>query len=284
MHANFQLVLLAIACQIANAFSQTNPIILITAPAKLEWRGDWMYLRVSDASHRYEFPWGCPPKYSPTGIVSLETNHVYTFTVVEEQSLLVPSHLLVTNVPVPRVLRIEDQGKLIWDHEVCEVHRSKMEFKDVPIAYGLFVPRPNDPTSDEDLRLFPHRREFSNGGCAVTLKSPKTEKIHVCNDCKEAFAWWSGTATAPFSVLPRDTRYDHDQHLRVAFLDSFGKGYVAAWARKEALPIFAPTSEEEKAKVFGYLDGMMAGRIARDAWSVTSGQRYGPSTTTSSKR
>jgi hypothetical protein len=81
-------------------------------------------------------------------------------------------------------------------------------------------------------------------------------------------------------VLPRDTRYDHNQHLRLVYLEAYGKAYVAAWARKEALPVFGPTSEDDKARVFGYADGAAAGRVARDAWSGANGQRYGSTNST----
>jgi hypothetical protein len=281
MRATFQLLLILIAGHFAIAFCQTNSLIFITSPAKMEWRDGWMYLRISDAKHSYEFPWGFPPRYSHTGIVSLESNRVYTFTVIEEESTLIPKHLMLTNIPIPRVLRIEDHGKLVWDHEVCEVHKTKMEFKEVSIVYGLIIPGPPAPTPDQELRLFPHRGEVSFGGCAVTLDSPKTESIYVCSECKEAFAWWSGTAKAPLSLLPLVTRYDRDPALRAAYLDSFGKGYVDAWAGKEHLPVFGPTTEEDKARVFGYSDGMVAGRAARATWSGAKGQRYGPTNSAS---
>jgi hypothetical protein len=190
MRSTTQLLLSLVAGHFAVAFCQTNPVFLVTAPAKMEWRNDWMYLHVSDGKHSYEFPWGYPPHYSHTGIVSLETNHVYTFTVIEEESTLIPKHLMLTNIPIPRVLRIEDRGKLVWDHEVCEVHKVKMELKEVPIVYGLIRPAPGAPTPDQELHLFPHRWEVSHGGCAISPHSPKSEKIYVCRECKQAYDDW----------------------------------------------------------------------------------------------
>jgi hypothetical protein len=277
VRATIQCLSLLAAGNFSVAFCQTNSVILITAPAKMESRGEWVHLRISDEKHTYDLPWAYPPYYNSTGAVSLETNHVYTFTVVEEESALIPKDLAVTNILIPRIRRIEDHGRVVWDQEVCEVHKVKMDFKEVPTVYGLIPPPgPSDPSPGQELRLFPHRSEVLPRGCAVRPEDPKTGRIYVCSACKEAFAWWSGTATVPFSVLPRDTRYDPNQHLRLVYLEAYGQGYVAAWARKEALPVFAPTTDDDKAKVFGYADGTAAGRSARDGWSAADGQRYGP--------
>jgi hypothetical protein len=239
---------------------------VITAKPRFKQRAGFVSLVVSDANQSFDIAWGAMvPKvqYLP---LSLDTNVVYTFTVEQK-----PYREFV----IPELHRVDFNGQTIYDIEVCEVHKVKMEHKEVTIHYGL--PRPVDKLSaDIERQLFPHSREYSLGGCVISPQSPKTTETYVCGRCKEAFEWWSGTATAPISVLPRDTRYDSDQHLRLVYLEAYGKGYVAAWVRKEALPVFNPTSEDDKARVLGYADGAVAGRDDRDAWSGANGQPYEP--------
>lgn len=142
-----------------------------------------IYLTISDAKHSYEFPWGIPPHYN--GSVVLESNRVYTFTVIEE-----PLSLLGVGSSFPVVVRVERDGKMIYDREVCEVHQIQMERKWVRIVYGLIAPGPGEPSGDTEQRLFPHRREVSFGGCVVSPDSPKTNKVYVCSQCKKAYEKW----------------------------------------------------------------------------------------------
>jgi len=91
---------------------------------------------------------------------------------------------------IPELRKVEWAGQTIFDIEVCEVHTSKMDYKEVKIAYGLFVPGPDEPSGDTARRLFPHRHEYSFGGCVVSADSPKTEMAYVCSDCKKAYEKW----------------------------------------------------------------------------------------------
>jgi hypothetical protein len=77
---------------------------------------------------------------------------------------------------------------MIYDIEVCEVHKTKMEHKEVRIVYGYFLPRPDEPSYDVERRLFPHRREYSLGGC--TVNNLETERVYVCTDCRKAYDKW----------------------------------------------------------------------------------------------
>ena len=77
-----------------------------------------------------------------------------------------------------------------YDIEVCEIHRTKMEHKEVRIAYGLILPGPDAPSTDMERRLFPHRSEYSLGGCVSTPLSSKAERVYVCPDCKKAYEKW----------------------------------------------------------------------------------------------
>jgi hypothetical protein len=165
---------------VADAAEQSNAPVVITAPARLEQRGDWIYLTISDARHSYDLPWAMPPHYA--GSVALESNRVYTFTIIEEPSR---SGFLLSDV-----VRVERDGKMIYDREICEVHHIKMDRKEVRIAYGLLVPGPGEPTGDIEQRLFPHRYEVAFGGCVVSPNSPKTDKVYVCSECKKAYEKW----------------------------------------------------------------------------------------------
>jgi hypothetical protein len=253
--------LISLGCVALTAAAQT---VVITTKPGIERRGQFSYLVIADTNHSFDISLGMPPDM-PFIPVSLDTNRVYTFTVAQK-----PFH----SITIPRLRKVQLSGQTIYDIEVCEVHKTKMEHKEVQIVYGLILPGRDGPSADTERRLFPRSREYSLGGCIVGEE--KTTEMYVCSACKEALAWWSGTATAPHSVMPRNTRYDHDQRLRLTYLEAFGKAYVAAWARKESLPVFGPTSEEDKAKVFGYADGATVGRTARDAWTGANGQRYGP--------
>lgn len=78
----------------------------------------------------------------------------------------------------------------IYNIEVCEIHRTKMEHEEVRIAYGLIRPGPDEPSGDTERRLFSHRRGYSLGGCVITPFSPKTMRVYVCTDCKKAYQKW----------------------------------------------------------------------------------------------
>jgi hypothetical protein len=194
MRAIVRLLIFLIVSQVAVVYGQTNTSIVITAPAKFKAHGAWTYLTITDTKHSYDFLWTISPHgYAPAGVVSLETNHVYTFTVIEEDpglNCLLKDYLL-TKTPIPRLRRIEDHGKLIWDREVCEVHWIKMDFRDVPIVYwDRRSPPPGEPTRDEELRLFPHRYELYFGGGSHGSDSPKTNNVYVCSECKKAYEKW----------------------------------------------------------------------------------------------
>jgi hypothetical protein len=180
MHAIVTIIGIIVFGQLAaRAAESSKPPVVITAPARLEQRGDWTWLTISDAKNSYELPWALQPH---VGSVALEPNRVYTFTIVEE-----PFHY---RFPIPQVARVERDGKVIYDRETCEAHHVKMDRKVVRIDYGLIVPGPGEPTGETEHRLFPHRHEVAFGGCVVMPDSPKTEKVYVCSECKKAYDKW----------------------------------------------------------------------------------------------
>lgn len=107
--------------------------------------------------------------------------HVQTFTIEETE---------FRSVMVPKLLKVQKEGRTIYDIEVCEIHRTKMEHKDVRILYGLILARPTDTSPETERKLFPHQREYSLGGCVVASDSPKTARVYVCDKCKIAYEAW----------------------------------------------------------------------------------------------
>lgn len=68
------------------------------------------------------------------------------------------------------------------DVSICEVHRIKMEYKRVPVRYGLVSYPPGYINAKP--ACFPHGWEYVNGGCVI--QDLKETKIPVCPDCKKA--------------------------------------------------------------------------------------------------
>ena len=159
--------------------------VVITAQPKFADEGEITYLLLADRKHQYEVAWAMPPKvrFVP---VELDTNRVYTFTLHEKP---------YRNITIPELLRVQVDGQTIYDIEVCEVHKLKMEQKKVRISYGL-PPASMLPT-DTERRLFPHCREQVLGGCVISSDSPKTETIYVCGECKKGYEKWKAESTRP---------------------------------------------------------------------------------------
>lgn len=125
--------------------------------------------------------WVMPPRYR--GLVPLDTNQTYTFTIESVQSGL-------KGYVFPEVIRIELNGLTVFDHEICEVHQRRMERKRVPIRYGLFISDSTWPSADTERTRFPHYREFVPGGCVRGPRSPKSERLFVCDECKASHSQW----------------------------------------------------------------------------------------------
>jgi hypothetical protein len=183
-----QLLLVVLLGQFTvSAAERTKGAVSITTTPKFEERGQFTYLIIGDAKHSYDVAWAMPPGLSFVP-VSIETNRVYTFTVVEEP---------YKSIKITKLTRVQQQGKIIYDVEVCEVHKTRMEHKKVRIAYGLIMPSPGQPTADDERELFPHWREISFGGCCIEPDSPKAEKIYVCSQCKVAHEKWTKNRQNP---------------------------------------------------------------------------------------
>jgi hypothetical protein len=118
------------------------------------------------------------------------------------------------------------------------------------------------------------RKTVSNYANAGPIKLWAIEEL--IDELMARAEWKPGLPKAPAPLLPKVTRYDSDPVLRAAYLDSFHKGYVDAWEQKESLPVFGPASDADKARVFGYTEGMIAGRAALGKWFGTNNPGIGP--------
>jgi hypothetical protein len=152
--------------------------VTITARPTFEDQGQFTYLLLTNAQHSYRFLWGMPQKVQFVP-VTLDTNRTYTFTFEERP---------YESITIPELHRVQQDGQIVYDIEVCEVHKTKMEHEEVPILYGLIRRSPDGPSSEEERNLFPHERECSFGGC--TVGSQKTDWVYVCKDCKKAYEKW----------------------------------------------------------------------------------------------
>jgi hypothetical protein len=165
---------LTLTCSFAYASAQ---VIITTRPTFAD-RGQFIYLVLADDKHRYEVAWAMRPKMQFVP-VELDTNRVYTFTLHEKP---------YRNITIPELLRVQADGQTIYDVEVCEVHKTKMQLKEVRISYGL--PASGTLPTDTERRRFPHCREQVLGGCVISPDGPKTEKIYVCSECKSGYEKW----------------------------------------------------------------------------------------------
>jgi hypothetical protein len=165
-----------------------GPVQLFTVHGKPQFvqDGDFTNLRITDNKRSWDLGWGYHGmSFFP---VTLDTNQTYTFTMAEK-----PFH----GSSIPELRRVLLGGTVLYDREICEVHKKKMVHKEAPIAYGLMLPDPEDPSGEIERRMFPHRYEISFGGCVITPRSPKTEKIYFCSECKKAFAKWRSEKGKP---------------------------------------------------------------------------------------
>ena len=249
--------------------AELSQTLIITAVPKFNDRGDAVWLCVSDDSKSFEFLWSLSGVQTRVGSITLATNRTYTFTL---RSDLTASR--VVNVPYDfrkkaALMRIEESSQLLWDCEICEAHKIKMDKKDVPVVYGLLRPDKDTPTAEQDRHLFPHRQEFVAGGCVVGTE--KTVETYVCHECKAAVERWRAApkvakvTSLPWSKIPwpQATRYDNDSRLRLVYLTAFRDGYIAALNDEHGIAVFKPETEDDKAKVLGYADGQLAGDAAR---------------------
>ena len=165
----------------ASHLMSSKPAVIMARP-KFGRHGPFIRLIVSDTNGTYVVPWSRDGETSFTR-ASLDTNRVYAFTVDDE---------FAGHVASGRLLRIEAEGRTLYDAAICEVHKVNMELKDFPIAYGRVWPRPDEPSPEWKHWSFPHAPEYVyvGAGCIVEPDRPKTRKAYFCNQCMTAYEKW----------------------------------------------------------------------------------------------
>ena len=80
------------------------------------------------------------------------------------------------------LVRIKEGHSVIYDEAVCEVHRTRMEWKSAAIGYGMYAPAMEaDAFCDQH---YPHHASWIRGGCVVD--DVKTAFHYVCRQCVAA--------------------------------------------------------------------------------------------------
>jgi hypothetical protein len=71
----------------------------------------------------------------------------------------------------------------------CEVHKIQLKKARVRIVYGLPL-EAVDPKARKARAQFPNANSYATGGCIVDRKSPKTEEVYYCQECRIAEQEW----------------------------------------------------------------------------------------------
>ncbi len=181
-------LILTLAQSVSNAADTAWSPVIIESPARFETRDGQLYLYINGTNRAYLLPWGTSPSmplhYSTS--ISLESNRVYTFTIITED-------FKKPDAPTVRrstVVKVERDGKIIYDREVCEVHQIRMEYRQGWIVYTYMLPGPGEPSEVIEQRLFPHRKKHSFGGIDYNPGTPRKGDVYVCSQCKEAYEKW----------------------------------------------------------------------------------------------
>ena len=157
-----------------------------TTRPRFEVRGQYTYLILTNQKHSCELLWAMDPEIELFP-VRLDTTRVYVFSLTNRVHVFRVERR-ESSISRSELCTIRRDGRTIYDIAVCEVHKTRMEPREVPIVYGLFRRGPDEPSAETERQSFPHCNEYSLGGCAVG--PVKTERIYVCPDCKKAYDKW----------------------------------------------------------------------------------------------
>jgi hypothetical protein len=124
--------------------------LVITSKPKFEQRGESIYLVLADRKQSCDILWGLASRKIPFRPVTLDTKRTYTFVVAQKP---------FRSLSIPELRTVLLDGQTIYDIESCEVHKTKMDHKEVRIFYGLIPRGAEQPSMDTERRLFPHRYE-----------------------------------------------------------------------------------------------------------------------------
>lgn len=160
------------AIAVASAYLQS-----ITGPAQIRQDGAWTWLEVSDGNNHFKTSWVHPT-------VQLVPGRTYTFVVFSHP------HWEAS------VEKIFDEGRIIYDLSVCQVHDFRMGKEAVPVIYGYNSHRKSYPSTDgaepsfeTRMQLFPHYVEVASGGCVNN--GERTVMLYACPKCRAAFTQWA---------------------------------------------------------------------------------------------
>lgn len=108
------------ACYAMSALANHGQSIVVTTKPRFVHHGDSVSLIVSDDKNSFDISWAIPNvQFVP---LSLDTNRVYTFTVDQKR---------YSRLTFPELHRVELNGRTIYDVALCEVHKTRMEHKEV---------------------------------------------------------------------------------------------------------------------------------------------------------
>ncbi len=153
--------------------------VTFTCPAKFQKQGQNTQLILEEkGGETHSIYWSSGDEWTSLP-VKLKEGEEYTFTLTE-----------AAKGEFPEIIRVERDGKTLYDRTVCEVHQVPMKYTKVPVSYGIVAGAPGDPPWDVMQKQFPHWREIVYGGCVIGPNSPKDEYIYVCPECKTSVAKW----------------------------------------------------------------------------------------------
>lgn len=138
---------------------------------------------------------------------TLTPDEEYTFTILLEKVLAAPDKTseqdtdgttiwsspsaLMYDLHLPMIIRVLQDDTVIYDASICEVHQTLMDYREVPIYYGLPLFDETEPDWETRKRLFPHESDYILGGCIVQLR--KSDWVHICPECVAAYQEWKNS-------------------------------------------------------------------------------------------
>ena len=146
----------------------------ITCKPTFVRRGAAVHVLLQDATNRLESMWYTSDFF--LGRFKLNTNQVYTFTVLEGLDMPPTG---------PRIVRVRHRAETIHDATVCQVHHARMTLKPQQFVLGW----PSSQPSQAEERRFPNRhRVFYD--CVVKPKRRQTQLMYECAECNTAYGKW----------------------------------------------------------------------------------------------
>lgn len=156
---------------------------IITGPVGIREDKGWTYLEVNDGANSFKVSWAKPK-------VQLTPNRTYTFVV------------LFHRVTEPSIEKIFEDGRIIYDLSICELHQVRMTREERPLISGYVTERRyypdargEQPTLETRMQLFPHYSQVVYGGCVGW--GDRTAMLYQCPICKSAFTLWEAQHATP---------------------------------------------------------------------------------------